>query len=129
MKKILLIEDEVGVVSFIKKGLEEIGYEISVAFDGSTALSMVKNNEFDLLILDIMLPDINGLEVCKKVRETDKIIPILFLTVLGSSENIVVGLKSGRTAESLLYARMRASLSIMRLKCFRIQAASFTWDM
>ena len=95
MKKILLIEDEVGVVSFIKKGLEEIGYEISVAFDGNTALSMVKNNEFDLLILDIMLPDINGLEVCKKVRETDKIIPILFLTALGSSENIVVGLESG----------------------------------
>ncbi|WP_177765304.1 response regulator transcription factor [Flavobacterium sp. I3-2] len=95
MKKILLVEDESSVVSFIKKGLQELGYEISVAFDGQTALKMVHTHHFDLIILDIMLPDINGLQVCKEIRENNKTIPILFLTALGSSENIVIGLESG----------------------------------
>lgn len=95
MKKIVLIEDESSVVSFIKKGLQELDYEISVALDGSTGIRMVENNEFDMIILDIMLPDINGLEVCKEIRKKNKTIPILFLTALDSSENIVLGLESG----------------------------------
>lgn len=95
MKKIVLIEDESSVVSFIKKGLQEFGYEISVAFDGSTGIKLVEDNDFDMIILDIMLPDINGLEVCKEIRKNNKTIPILFLTALDSSENIVLGLESG----------------------------------
>ena len=95
MKKIVLIEDESSVVSFIKKGLQEFGYEISVAFDGSTGIKLVEENDFDLIILDIMLPDINGLEVCKEIRKKNKTVPILFLTALDSSENIVLGLESG----------------------------------
>ncbi|KQT22369.1 two-component system response regulator [Chryseobacterium sp. Leaf404] len=95
MKKIILIEDETSVVSFIKKGLQENGYEISVAFDGLTGTKLVKENDFDLVILDIMLPEMNGLEVCKEIRKTNKNVPILFLTALGTSENIVLGLESG----------------------------------
>lgn len=95
MKKIVLIEDESSVVSFIKKGLQEFGFEISVAFDGSTGIKLVDENDFDLIILDIMLPDINGLEVCKEIRKKNKTVPILFLTALDSSENIVLGLESG----------------------------------
>ena len=95
MKKILLVEDEMSVISFIKKGLHEVGYDVSVALDGTTALQMIKNNTFDLLILDIMLPDINGLQICKEVRKTNEVIPILFLSALGSSENIVLGLENG----------------------------------
>lgn len=95
MKKIVLIEDETSVVSFIKKGLQEKGYEVSVAFDGLTGVSLVKENDFDLVILDIMLPEMNGLDVCKEIRKTNKHVPILFLTALGSSENIVLGLESG----------------------------------
>jgi len=95
MKKIVLIEDESSVVSFIKKGLQELDYEISVALDGSTGIKMVGSNDFDMIILDIMLPDINGLEVCKEIRKNNKTIPILFLTALDSSENIVLGLESG----------------------------------
>lgn len=95
MKKIILIEDESCVVSFIKRGLQEIGYEISVAFDGATGINMVEENDFDLIILDIMLPKMNGIEVCKEIRKMDKNVPILFLTALGSSENIVLGLESG----------------------------------
>lgn len=95
MKNIILIEDESSVVSFIKKGLQELEYEISVALDGSTGIKMVENNDFDMIILDIMLPDINGLEVCREIRKKNKTVPILFLTALDSSENIVMGLESG----------------------------------
>jgi DNA-binding response OmpR family regulator len=94
MKKIIL-EDESSVVSFIKKGLQELDFEVSVAFDGNTGISMVEENDFDLIILDIMLPGINGLDVCKEIRKNNKNIPILFLTALSSSENIVLGLESG----------------------------------
>lgn len=95
MKKIILIEDESSVVSFIKKGLQEINYEVSVAFDGITGIRLVEENNFDLVILDIMLPEMNGLDVCKEIRKNNKNIPILFLTALDSSENIVMGLENG----------------------------------
>ncbi len=95
MKKILLIEDEAHVVSFIKKGLSEEGFEISVAFDGNTGLQLLQENEFEMVILDIMIPGMNGLEVCKEIRKTNSSLPVLFLTALGTSENIVLGLESG----------------------------------
>lgn len=96
MKRILLVEDEAHIISFISKGLTEEGYQVSVALDGNMALSMFRQNtEFDLIILDIMLPGINGVEVCKEIRKTDVKTPILFLTALGTSENVVLGLESG----------------------------------
>ena len=95
MKKILLVEDEAHVVSFIKKGLSEEGFEVSVAFDGKTGLQLALENTFDLIILDIMLPEMNGLEVCKAIRSQNQFVPILFLTALGTSENIVLGLENG----------------------------------
>lgn len=95
MKKILLVEDETQVVSFIKKGLTEEGFEVSVAFDGKTGLQLALDNTFDVIILDIMLPEMNGLEVCKAIRIENHFVPILFLTALGTSENIVLGLENG----------------------------------
>lgn len=95
MSKILLVEDESHVVSFIRKGLTEEGHEVSVAFDGGTGLQMFRSGGFDLVVLDIMLPDMNGLEVCRAMRETDARTPILFLTALGTAENVAVGLDTG----------------------------------
>ncbi len=95
MKKILLVEDETHVVSFIKKGLTEEEFDVTVAFDGNTGLQLFAANYFDLVILDIMLPDKNGLEVCREIRKTNNSIPVLFLTALGTSENIVLGLETG----------------------------------
>jgi len=94
-KKILLVEDEAHVVSFIRKGLSEEGFEVSVAFDGQSGIKLFEEGEFDLVILDIMLPDQNGLEVCRKIRERDVSTPVLFLSALGTSENIVMGLETG----------------------------------
>lgn len=93
MKKILLVEDEAHVVSFIKKGLSEEGFEVTVAFDGKTGLNLALENSFDLIVLDIMLPEINGYEVCKEIRRKDLSVPIIFLSALGTSENIVMGLE------------------------------------
>ncbi len=95
MRKILLVEDESSVISFITKGLSEEGYEVSVALDGPSGLQMALSNDFDLLILDIMLPGKNGLEVCKEVRRQNKKVAILILTALGTSENVVMGLETG----------------------------------
>ncbi|AXE17386.1 DNA-binding response regulator [Runella rosea] len=95
MKKILLVEDETSVVDFIKKGLTEGNYEVSVAFDGNTAINMALESSFDLFILDIMLPDKNGLEVCKELRIRNIKSPVLFLSALGTSENIALGLNIG----------------------------------
>lgn len=95
MKKILLVEDEAHVVSFINKGLMEEGYEVSVAMDGISGIRMFEQSKFDLIILDIMLPGANGIEVCKAIRQKDQMVPVLFLSALGTSENIVQGLESG----------------------------------
>ncbi|GAB2649789.1 response regulator transcription factor [Emticicia sediminis] len=95
MKKILLVEDEINVVSFIKKGLTEENFEVSVALDGSSGTQMASDNTFDLIILDIMLPDTNGIEVCKILRNKNIQTPILFLTALNTADNIALGLNSG----------------------------------
>jgi two-component system, OmpR family, copper resistance phosphate regulon response regulator CusR len=94
-RKILLVEDETSVVSFIKKGLTEAGYEVSAALDGNSGLQMAQQHEFDIIILDIMLPGLNGIEVCKEIRKTNKQVAILFLTALGTAENVVIGLETG----------------------------------
>lgn len=94
--KLLLIEDEPAVVSVITRGLTEAGYEVSVAPDGSSGLQMALNNpNFRLIILDVMLPGMNGIEVCKSLRRSGADTPILMLTALGTTENIVMGLDSG----------------------------------
>jgi DNA-binding response OmpR family regulator len=94
--KLLLIEDEPAVVSVITRGLSEAGYEVSVAPDGNSGLQMALNNpSFRLIILDVMLPGMNGIEVCRSLRKAGTDTPILMLTALGTTENIVIGLDSG----------------------------------
>lgn len=114
MRKILLVEDEAHVVSFIKKGLTEEGYEVSMAFDGKSGLRMSSENSFDLLILDIMLPEMNGLDLCREIRKSDTNIPILLLTALGTSENIVLGLETG--ADDYLVKPFRFNELAARIK-------------
>lgn len=94
--KILVIEDEQSVSSFIRKGLEEQGHEVVQAFDGTLGIRTASQNSFDLIILDIILPGMNGLEVCKKLREQgENSVPILMLTALGTTEDVVTGLDAG----------------------------------
>lgn len=93
--KLLIVEDEPNLLSIIRKGLSESNHDVSAALDGTTALHMIESNSFDVIILDVMLPDINGIEICRRVRAAGNFVPILMLTALGSSENIVTGLNAG----------------------------------
>lgn len=93
--KILLIEDEPGLVSVIIRGLTEADMQVSVAGDGQIGLEMAMKHDFDLVILDLMLPGMNGIQVCRNLRKADNNTPVLMLTALSSTENIITGLDSG----------------------------------
>ncbi|WP_113664078.1 response regulator transcription factor [Pedobacter nanyangensis] len=92
---LLLVEDEPNVVSVVVRGLAAEGFKVSVAPDGHTGEKMALGNHFDLIILDIMLPGINGLELCKIIKKEKPNVPIIMLTALGSTENVVAGLDNG----------------------------------
>ncbi len=94
--KVLLIDDEVSINGFINKGLVENGFEVTQAFDGEMGLRLARNGGFDVIILDLILPGINGLEVCQKLREEYQIqTPILMLTALNTTDDVVDGLNAG----------------------------------
>jgi DNA-binding response OmpR family regulator len=93
--KILLVEDEPKVASFIKQGLEEQSYNVTLAYDGFFGHKLATENEYDVIVLDLMIPYMNGLEVCKKLREEGIKTPILMLTALGTTDDKVTGLESG----------------------------------
>jgi DNA-binding response OmpR family regulator len=93
--RILLIEDEPSVAEIINRGLTEMGYSITIAPDGLVGLELALNNPFDIIILDILLPGINGMQLCKTIREKKITVPILLLTALSTTENIVSGLNAG----------------------------------
>ncbi|PTT02271.1 DNA-binding response regulator [Pedobacter sp. HMWF019] len=92
---ILLIEDEPKVAAFIKKGLEEQLNNVSMAYDGNVGCKMALENDYDLIILDVVLPHINGMEVCKLVRQLKKEVPILMLSALDTVNDKVQGLENG----------------------------------
>lgn len=92
---ILIVEDEFDVLKVIKKALEQENYTVSVAMDGTMALKMCREHTFDLVLLDIMLPEKNGIEVCRKLRSEEYPVPILMLSALDSTENVVTGLDVG----------------------------------
>ncbi|SDH09172.1 DNA-binding response regulator, OmpR family, contains REC and winged-helix (wHTH) domain [Pedobacter terrae] len=92
---LLLVEDEPSVVSVISRGLADEGFTVSISPDGLIGKQMALENQFDLIILDIMLPGINGLELCKIIKEQKPNTPIIMLTALGTTENVVNGLDNG----------------------------------
>ncbi|EIA09526.1 response regulator transcription factor [Flavobacterium frigoris] len=92
---LLIVEDEPSLLSILRKGFIEKNNDVSVAMDGKTALEMINNYTFDVVILDIMLPEINGIELCRRLRASKNFVPILLLTALSTSENIVTGLNAG----------------------------------
>ncbi|MBN9380096.1 MAG: response regulator transcription factor [Chitinophagaceae bacterium] len=92
---ILLVEDEPKVADFIRKGLKEQLYNVELVYDGLFGEKLALENEYDLVILDLILPGINGLELCRRIRKFKTDLPILMLTALGSTKDKVAGLESG----------------------------------
>lgn len=94
MKKVLIVEDEENMVSFIQMELKYEGYEVEIANDGRSAVALALEKDFDLILLDLMLPGINGLEVCRRIRK-EKDTPIIMLTARDSVMDKVTGLQTG----------------------------------
>jgi len=93
--RILLVEDDTGASRFIRKGLQEEGYTVDVAFDGEEGLHLATSQTYDLIILDIMLPEMSGFEALKGTRKKGIMTPAIFLTARDDKEDIVHGLELG----------------------------------
>jgi DNA-binding response OmpR family regulator len=93
--KILVVEDEPKVASFIKKGLEENHYEAEIAYDGLSAEKLARLYNYDLFILDVVIPGISGLDLCKKLKKLFPVVPVLMLTALGTTDDKLIGFDAG----------------------------------
>lgn len=114
MNRILLAEDEENLLQVIKLNLEMEGYSLTTVVNGNDALLEAKKNGFDLLILDVMMPGINGFDVCKEFRKSNTETPVLFLTARGSGEDRVTGLKIG--ADDYLVKPFNLEELLLRVK-------------
>jgi len=114
---ILIIEDEERIATLVKQGLEEHGYQATIAYDGISGKKLALQQEFDLIITDIILPKMDGLELCKEIRDRKPHIPIIMLTALGTTDDKVEGFDAGADDYLVkpfefreLHARIRALL-------------------
>ena len=137
MKRVLIVEDEERISSFLAKGLEASGFTTSVAATGGVAISLSRTNDFDLMILDIGLPDMDGFDVLRQLRERDKNMPVIIVTARDSVGDTVHGLEGGADDyvtkpfkfEELL-ARVRARLRTDRTpEAAVLEAGSVTLDL
>ena len=117
LMRILIIEDEPGIAGFLKEGLEEECFAVDVANNGREGLSMALTSDYDLLIVDWLLPGLSGVEVCRQFRKESSEIPVIFLTAKDTLDDVIFGLESGANdyikkpfAFEELLARIRVQL-------------------
>ena len=134
--KILIIEDDVKIVNFLKKGLEEESYSIDYSHNGEEGFYLASVNSYDLILLDIMLPLLNGIEVCKKIRASNINTPIIMLTAKDSIEDTIKGLDIGANdylakpfSFSELLARIRVQLRAKESSLTTLKIADLELDL
>ena len=93
--KVLLIEDEITLAKIIKDTLESIGFDVCLAYDGEEGLKLFFESKPDVLISDIMMPKMSGLDVVQRIRKTDQITPVIFLTAKTEVDDVVAGFETG----------------------------------
>jgi two-component system, OmpR family, copper resistance phosphate regulon response regulator CusR len=93
--RILIVEDEPKVASFLKKGLDENNYETEIAYDGLSGDKLSQQYKYDLFILDIIIPGISGLELCKRIKKLNPNVPVMMLTALGTTDDKIIGFEAG----------------------------------
>lgn len=123
---ILLVEDEERVADFIRRGLKAEGFSVEHAGDGETALEILHSRDFDVMILDLMLPGISGTEVCRKMRARANTTPVLMLTALDSTDERVSGLRVG--ADDYLPKPFDFDELIARLEALHRRKTRYTSD-
>ncbi|WP_018921704.1 response regulator transcription factor [Salsuginibacillus kocurii] len=94
-QKLLVVDDEESIITLLTYNLEQSGYEVNTAMDGKTALEKAKKISYDLIVLDLMIPELDGLEVCRQVRQYNQSVPILMLTAKDDEFDKVLGLELG----------------------------------
>lgn len=112
--KILIVEDEPKVAAFIKKGLDENGFNVDIAYDGLMGKAKVLSNKYQVIILDLNLPHINGFQLCKIIRDSNIKAPVLMLTALGGIDEKVQGFESG--ADDYLLKPFEVRELVLRIK-------------
>jgi two-component system, OmpR family, response regulator len=115
--RILIVEDERPIAEFVQRGLEAEGFAVTCAYDGEQALALARTGHFGLVVLDVLLPKLGGLEVLRGIREHDEVLPVIMLTALAETDDVVTGLDLGASdyltkpfAFAELLARIRAQL-------------------
>jgi DNA-binding response OmpR family regulator len=115
--RILVVEDERPIAEFVQRGLEAEGYSVSCAYDGEDGLALARTGDYALVLLDVLLPRLSGLEVLEALRAEDDALPVIMLTALTETEDVVTGLDLGANdylgkpfAFAELLARIRAQL-------------------
>jgi len=119
LMRALIVEDETGIANFLRDGLKEESFAVDVSTDGNSGLEMAFTNEYDIILLDWMIPGLSGIEVCRQIRKQDSSIPIIFLTAKDTIQDTVFGLEAGANdyikkpfAFEELLARIRVQLRI-----------------
>jgi len=93
--RVLIVEDEKGILNFLKDGLQEENFAVDTAQDGNSGLELALTNEYDIILLDWMLPGFSGIEVCRQIRKNNHSVPIIFLTAKDTVKDTVFGLEAG----------------------------------
>ncbi len=93
--RILIVEDEPGIANFLRDGLTEESFAVDIAANGNKGLELSSTNEYDLILLDWMIPGISGIEVCRQIRKSNSLVPIIFLTAKDTVTDTVFGLEAG----------------------------------
>ncbi|MEE4378120.1 MAG: response regulator transcription factor [Candidatus Competibacteraceae bacterium] len=120
---LLVVEDEARVADFIQRGLKAEGWTVTVAPDGETALSLIKLDKFDVILLDLMLPGISGQDVCRRLRASKNLTPVLMLTALDAVDDRVAGLRLG--ADDYLPKPFDFDELVARIEALARRARSF----
>ena len=123
MSKILIVEDEVKIARFVTLELEHEGYEVKAAHDGRTGLGLCESWQPDLMILDLMLPEMNGFDVCRRIREAGSAVPILMLTAREEEADKVLGLELGADDYITKPFAMRELLARVKANIRRVSMA------
>ncbi len=124
MNTILLVEDEVRVADFVRRGLRAEGWAVEHTADGETALAILDDRAFDVVILDLMLPGLSGLEVCQRMRARKIHTPVLMLTALDSTDDRITGLRTG--ADDYLPKPFDFEELLARIAALRRRATEFS---
>jgi two-component system, OmpR family, copper resistance phosphate regulon response regulator CusR len=120
--RILIVEDEKRLADILKDGLSEVGFEVDCAYDGYIGKNMIQKNTYNLVLLDINLPLLNGYELCKEIRSQNKVVPIIMLTAMGESENKLTGFDLG--ADDYIVKPYDFNELLARIKVFLRRSSS-----